>query len=316
LSGVIGLLVLLAAGAGVYVSGIWRTWLGEDATSEFTSSDIPDESPEIVEDIPEPQIDVSDEPAVDEPPKARLAPIEEFRDSLKSGGSGPLMVALPAASFEMGAPSISTAFDERPRHEVSIPEFAISKTEVTIADYERFARATGRRLPHAGGVEKSRYPVSGVSWEDAVDYSRWLSQQTGQTYRLPSEAEWEFAATAGIDSPYPWGFNPGTGKAHCFSCGETLAPKGPTAIASFDPNAFGLHDVNGNVAEWVRDCFSENYEGAPTDGSAWEQGDCSTRVVRGGSFRSPPKSIRSRKREKLASDRRDPTVGIRLVRER
>lgn len=327
LSSVMGLLLLLVAGAGVYVSGVWRQFVDTPgSTAPVTRVD--DEIITSGDDM-EASVDVEDESALDsdavaEPEsagslvstEARFTAIEEFRDALKGGGQGPLMVALPAGGFEMGSPSISLEYDERPRHEVTVAEFAISKTEVTIADYERFARATGRRVPATGGLDKTSYPVFSVSWDDAVTYARWLSQQTGQTYRLPTEAEWEYAAGAGITSPYPWGYKLREGKAQCFGCNGGQPPDNPAPVGSFDANPLGIYDAHGNVGEWVQDCYKDSYADVPSDGSAWESGNCSERVIRGGSFRSPPASIRTQARDKLRPDRADSTLGIRLVRER
>jgi formylglycine-generating enzyme required for sulfatase activity/serine/threonine protein phosphatase PrpC len=324
LSSVISLLVLLATGAGVYVSGVWRQFVNVPGSTTPVASVTEDAAESSSE--PEDAVDLQSEPAesseaADEPESVasnepRFSAIEEFRDTLKGGGEAPIMVALPGGSFEMGSPSISLNYDERPRHEVTLSEFAISRTEITIADYERFARATGRRIPDTGGLDKGRYPVFSVTWNDAVTYARWLSQQTNKIYRLPTEAEWEYAAGAGITSPYPWGYDVPEGKAQCFSCNGTPPPDKPAPVGSFDSNPVGISDAHGNVAEWVQDCYTDSYADAPTDGSARESGDCGERVIRGGSFRSAPASIRTQARDKLRPDRADITIGIRLVRER
>ncbi|MEX2524081.1 MAG: SUMF1/EgtB/PvdO family nonheme iron enzyme [Gammaproteobacteria bacterium] len=239
----------------------------------------------------------------------------EFRDTLKDGTPGPTMVWIPEGSYEMGSPGTSRNADERPRHEVNVDRFAMSKHEITFSQYDKFARATGREIPDNLYMDRETHPVIFVSWDDAYYYTKWLTEQTGKTYRLPSEAEWEYAAGTGKRSPFWWGYDEEPGRAHCFGCESGLDPRKPTKVGSFGPNPFGLHDTTGNVAEWVHDCWHETYNNAPTDGSVWEGGDCSYRVVRGGSYSSPPQSIRHAKRDKFKSDSRYDHIGIRVVRE-
>jgi len=243
------------------------------------------------------------------------APAREFRDRLSSGGEGPPMVRIPGGTFEMGSSGLSTAADERPRHKVTIAPFAIGKYEVTFAEYERFARATGRRVPDNLYLEKSDHPVIFVSWDDAYAYTRWLTEQTGKKYRLPTEAEWEYAARAGTTTPYWWGYDIGENRAHCFDCKTGLNPRLPTRIGRFEPNPFGLYDTAGNVYEWVHDCYHPNYKGAPNDGSVWEGGDCTYRVTRGGSYSSTSKSLRVTARRKWRSTQGYDSVGFRVARE-
>ena len=127
-------------------------------------------------------------------------------------------------------------------------------------------------------------PVIDVSWEDARQYVRWLSRKTGERYRLLSESEWEYVARAGTTTRFNWGNEAGYSRANCAGCGSRRDSNQTSPLGSFSPNAFGLYDVHGNVWEWVEDCWHDDYEGAPSDGSAWTaQGDCSRRVLRGGS---------------------------------
>ena len=198
----------------------------------------------------------------------------------------PEMVVIPGGRFRMGCVSGLDCFSsEQPVHTVRVGRFELSKYEVTFEEYDRFTAATGRARASDEGWGRGRRPVINVSWEDAVAYTRWLSQQTGQRYRLPSEAEWEYAVRAGTETKYSWGNENeiGHNRTNCdFSCGDQWRWTAP--VGSFPPNVWGLHDMHGNVFEWVQDCWNESYQGAPTDGSAWESGDCSRRVVRGGSW--------------------------------
>jgi formylglycine-generating enzyme required for sulfatase activity/serine/threonine protein phosphatase PrpC len=264
---------------------------------------------------PQPKAD----PSNSEPPPTRVddpSPGATFQDPLASGGEpGPIMIALAGGTFKMGSSSVSLFVEERPQHEVVVKPFAISKYEITIAEYLHFAKATGRKLPSGLPKQKSHYPMHLVSWEDAHAYTRWLSKETGSEYRLPSEAEWEYAALGGTDTPYWWGFEVGQNQAHCQKCETGLDPEQPTRVGRFDANPFRLHDTAGNVAEWVHDCFHESYDGAPTDGGVWEGGDCTHRLVRGGSFHSAPPGIRSRARSKHRPNDIYDTVGIRVVRD-
>jgi len=257
----------------------------------------------------------AEEPVESAPEAVSSAPAsgKTLRDKLKSGGEGPEMAVLPAGTFTMGGRV--TNYDEQPRHAVRIAAFAMNTHETTVAEYARFAKATGREMPVDVDASKDDYPMVMVTWDDVVYYAKWLSKETGHTYRLPSEAEWEYAAGTGKKTEYWWGRKVASGKAHCFGCGSDFDPRKPTRPGRFAPNAFGLYDTAGNVQEWTQDCFHENYDGAPADGAVWAGGDCSLRVVRGGAYSSPPPALRHASRDKLASGQGYDNVGIRLVRE-
>ena len=210
---------------------------------------------------------------------------------------GPEMVEIPGGSFRMGCVSGQDCYDdEHPVHTVRVERFELSKYEVTFEEYDRFTAATGRDRAGDRGWGRGRRPVINVSWDDAVAYARWLSEQTGERYRLPSEAEWEYAARAGSVTKYSWGNEIGRNRANCNECGRRWDDQQTAPVGSFAPNGWGLHDMHGNVAEWVQDCWNENYQGAPTDGSAWESGDCDWRVLRGGSSYVYPRFLRSANR--------------------
>ena len=247
----------------------------------------------------------------------RMAPGREFRDSLRSGGEGPQMVVLPAGSFRMGCLSYDDDCQdgEKPAHNVRIARpFAVSVYEVTFEEYDRFADSTGRGRADDEGLGRGRRPVINVSWSDAQAYVAWLSAQTGAEYRLLSEAEWEYAARAGSTTKYSWGDETGTNQANCRNdvCGDQWEFTAP--VGSFGPNGFGLYDMHGNVWEWVADCWNGSYEGAPFDGSAWMQGDCEMRVLRGGSWGYNPGLLRSAIRSRLTTGYRSGSNGFRVAR--
>ena len=242
---------------------------------------------------------------------------ERFRDCPEC----PEMVVAPAGSFMMGSPSSEVGRDdyEGPVHRVRIGEgLAVGVYEVTFEEWDACVRGGGCNgyRPDDRGWGRGRRPVINVSWEDAQAYVRWLSRETGQGYRLLSEAEWEYVARAGSRTAYHWGGDIGRNRANCrVVCGSRWDDKKRSAPAgSFAANEFGLHDVHGNVSEWVEDCWNESYRGAPEDGSAWESGDCRRRVLRGGSWSSRPWVLRSAHRSRGTTGDRSNDAGFRVVR--
>ena len=251
-----------------------------------------------------------------------LPPGASFADVLSSGGEGPEMVVIPVGSFRMGCVSgVDCVAGEMPVHEVTIPQaFAVSKYEVTFDDWDRCVAGggCGGYRPDDEGWGRGRRPAFYVSWNDAREYVAWLSSQTGQSYRLLSEAEWEYVARAGSTTAYSWGDAIGSNRANCGdweewgTCGdqwETTAP-----VGSFQANSFGVHDMHGNVWEWVEDCGNETYAGAPRDGSAWLTGGCESRVLRGGSSLNVPRALRSAYRVWYATGVRGLNFGFRVAR--
>ena len=226
---------------------------------------------------------------------AQLRVGQTFRDDLRAGGAGPEMVVVPAGAFWMGCVSGQNCQDdEYPVHKVTIgAPFAVGVYEVTFAEWDRCVRAEGcgGYRPDDKGWGRGKRPVIHVSWKDARAYVAWLSGESGARYRLLSEAEWEYVARAGSETAYSWGDEIGKNRANCEECGSRWDGKQTAPVGSFAANAFGLHDVHGNVREWVQDCPNRTYAGAPADGSAWEQAYCNDdrdRVVRGGSWSSYP----------------------------
>ena len=228
----------------------------------------------------------------------------------------PEMVVVPAGRFRMGCVSgLLCLEDEFPVREVRLRSFALSRHEVVFAEYDRFAAATGRDRPDDRGWGRGRRPAINVSWEDAAAYADWLSAETGESYRLPSEAEWEYAARAGTTTSYAWGPFIGDNHANCDGCGSRWDASRTAPAGSFAANPWGLHDMHGNVWEWVADCRHAGYAGAPADGSAWTRGgDCGYRVLRGGSWFSLGLILRAAFRLWEAVDIRDDYVGFRLAR--
>ena len=321
--------VLIAVGAGAFfMMGGKESSPASVTTTASSSEEVVEEElvdEEVVQEVVEDAAATASTAATTEPETASAATSEpaeassadtnkkEFQDKLKDGTPGPMMVRIPAGEFDMGSSGSSRHADERPRHRVKVREFAISKHEITFAEYEKFVAATGRKSPDNLYMEKETHPVIFVTWDNAYYYVKWLSEQTGERYRLPSEAQWEYAAGTGKRSPFWWGFKEEPKRAHCFGCGSGLDPRKPTKVASFGANGFGLFDTAGNVAEWVHDCWHDNYKNAPSMDEVWEGGDCAFRVARGGSYSSPPQSIRHQKRDKYKSDSAYDHIGIRVV---
>ena len=259
---------------------------------------------------------------------AHPTPGQTFRDRLKDGSLGPQMMVIPAGEFRMGSPEDEPARygDEGPQHRVRIKNaFALGVTAVTFQEYDRFARATRRKLPGDEGWGRGKRPVIYVSWKDATAYAKWLSGQTGQQYRLPTEAEWEYAARAGTTTLFSTGDCITTSRANYdgnydyADCGaKTGVYRRKTVPAgSLPANPWGLYEMHGNVWEWTADCWHENYGGAPSDGGAWgkeNNGDCSRRVRRGGAWYFKPRWLRSALRYRDFTNVAFDDTGFRLAR--
>jgi formylglycine-generating enzyme required for sulfatase activity len=230
----------------------------------------------------------------------------------------PEMVVMPAGEFWMGSPEDEKDRynNEGSRHKVTIARaFAVSRFEVTSDEWDACVILGGCKWPAPeADWGRGRRPVMNVSWDDAQKYVAWLSERTGKRYRLLSEAEWEYAARAGSDKAYSWGDEIGKNNANCNGCDSQWDFKQTAPVGSFAPNAFGLYDMHGNVWEWIQDCYNDSYNGAPTDGSAWTAGDCTRRVVRGGSWFDSPRYLRSANRNRDTSVDRGSYLGFRVGR--
>jgi formylglycine-generating enzyme required for sulfatase activity len=238
-----------------------------------------------LESAPEPTPQAEPEPEVEQvaAPVTRMTPGEP--GALKDCPDCPELVEIPAGSFSMG--SQEGHWSERPVHRVTVSKpFALAKFEVTVGQWQACVDAGAcASMPSMQNVTDSS-PVHDVHWNEVQDYLEWLSGKTGKTYRLPTEAEWEYAARGGTKTRYWWGDAIGARNANCEDCGGSWDRKTPAQIGSYQANPFGLHDMNGGVMEWVADCWYPDYDGAPADGTARQSGDCSQRVLRGGSWRN------------------------------
>jgi formylglycine-generating enzyme required for sulfatase activity len=245
------------------------------------------------------------------PPEPARKPGERFRDC----ETRPEMIVLPAGSFTMGAPVSEEGSDddERPQRKVTIPrDFAVGRFEVTFAEWDACVKGGGcnGHVPGDEGWGRGRQPVINVSWLEAQAYVQWLNSQPTKgrgKYRLLSEAEWEYAARAGTTTAFSFGNNITPAQAR-FNSDRTAA------VGSFPANRFGLHDMHGNVWEWTEDCWNDSYAGAPSNGGVWRTGDCSRRVLRGGSWGNIPQFLRSAYRRRSDPSFRVDYFGFRVAR--
>jgi formylglycine-generating enzyme required for sulfatase activity len=230
-------------------------------------------------------------------PQAALQPVVE-----------PEMVTLLGGKFPMGSNNDPS---ERPIHQVDIKPFAIGKFPITVRQWKQCVAANAC----AGGVTAGDddAPVTNVSWSDAQQFTEWLSKTTQRNYRLPTEAEWEYAARAGVHTKYWWGDQLQPGMVNCNGCNEAYDATKPVKVGSFKPNPFGLYDMGGGVDQWVADCWHKNYQGAPVDGSPWLDADCSSHVLRSGSWRSDPNYVRPSSRNYYDTNARNQTLGFRVA---
>jgi formylglycine-generating enzyme required for sulfatase activity/ABC-type lipoprotein export system ATPase subunit len=234
-------------------------------------------------------------------PSASRAPFRDCADC-------PEMVPLSGGTFSMGSQDDPS---ERPIHPVTVRPFALGRFPIMIGEWRRCSAAQACTYqPNGDDAE----PVRNVSWTDAQQYIAWMSKVTDQSYRLPTEAEWEYAARAGAATKYWWGNQVVAGVANCKQCGEPYDPQRPAKIDSFRPNPFGLYGMAGGVAQWVSDCWHKDYRGAPEEGSSWNAPNCSERVLRGGSWKNNPSYLRTANRNRYDAVVRYPTHGFRVAR--
>lgn len=253
-------------------------------------------------------------PAAAQAPDAATAPLKPgtvFRDCSEC----PEMVTLPPGIFIMGSPKGDDK--ERPAHPVRVRKsFAIGKFEITFDEWSACVREKACQVdPDDHGWGKGRRPVINLDFPTIKQYTAWLSKKTKHVYRLPSESEWEYAARSGSTTDYPWGDTMEPGRANCRDCGTEWSAKGSAPVGSFAPNGFGLYDLNGNVWEWVEDCWNPDHTNAPGDTRPRLTGECAFRVVRGGSWYYFRKLARNSYRVKWVVEDKSYNVGFRVVRE-
>jgi formylglycine-generating enzyme required for sulfatase activity len=230
---------------------------------------------------------------------------------IKDCAACPPLISLSPGSFTMGSNSSDPS--EKPAHQVTLAApFAIGKYEVTVQQWNACADAGA--CPKVNGSSGANAPIRDVSWDDAQQYLKWLSTSTGKPYRLPTEAEWEYAARGGTTTRYWWGEQMATGKANCKDCGQPWSIDGPSDVGKFAANPYGLFDVNGSVWEWVADCWHNSFKDAPSDGHAWDQPNCTVRVIRGGSWREGASYMVSSTRFKYDASVRHSQNGFRVAR--
>lgn len=273
---------------------------GPQTASSDTGPD-PTPAPEV------PTIEISSIAAADPAPETPIeSPPEPAAPPAPVCDACPAMVALSGGTFQMGSPATEAGREpiEGPVHEVTVKSFSISKSEITHAQWMACVADGGCNGHRPGAPSSDAMPVAAISWRDATAYAEWLSEETGRTYRLPTEAEWEYAARGGTATAYWWGDRFDGAKAPRDKIRET---------ASLPENPFGLQGMLGNVSEWTQDCYVNGYTDAPTDGSAVTSGDCSRRVVRGGSIKSSPSAHRAANRARLSVTTRDRQYGFRVV---
>jgi len=248
-------------------------------------------------------------------------------DIFKECEACPEMIMIPAGEFMMGAPDDEedSEDNERPRHKVTIPKpLAVGRFAVTFDEWDTCVADRGCRgyRPSDRGWGRGRRPVLNLWWDDARAYVKWLSDKTGKPYRLLTEAEREYATRAGTTTPFWWGSSLSTDRANydgSFTYPFVAGLKGEyrrktLPVDSFAPNPWGLYQVHGNIYEWVEDCWHRNYEGAPTDGSAWDTPDCTRHVLRGGAWNFASWHLRSASRGSVASAVELLPVGMRVAR--
>jgi formylglycine-generating enzyme required for sulfatase activity/class 3 adenylate cyclase len=219
----------------------------------------------------------------------------------------PEMILLRGGSFAMGS---SEDASEKPIRQVTVKPFAMGKFPVSVREWNACAAAKSCGFTATG---KDEAPVTNVSWSDARQYAAWLAETTRKPYRLPSESEWEYAARGGTQTRYWWGDQFQQGMVNCRNCSDIPATDQPVKVGSLKPNPFGLFDMGGGVDQWVEDCWHKTYQGAPVDGSAWIENECTSHVIRSGSWRKASDYARASSRGNYDTNVRYPTHGFRVA---
>ncbi|MBR0899681.1 SUMF1/EgtB/PvdO family nonheme iron enzyme [Bradyrhizobium tropiciagri] len=301
------LLTLLGLAITIIAGGVLWYLLAQPRSKQVELAKAPPSpvaSPTVPQPAPAPSQSSSPVPAA---PVQQASPQPAPSASPAAELPEPEMVSLKGGSFSMGSNEDPS---ERPIRKVAVKPFAMGKYPVTVREWNACAAAKACGFT-AGG--KDDVPVTNVSWSDAKQYVAWLAERTKKAYRLPSEAEWEYAARGGTQSKYWWGDQVQTGHVGCKDCGGDAAAEQPVKVGSFKPNPFGLYDMGGGVDQWVEDCWHRNYQGAPDDGAVWTGGDCGSHVIRSGSWKNDARYVRPANRDNYDTNVRYPTHGFRVA---
>jgi formylglycine-generating enzyme required for sulfatase activity/class 3 adenylate cyclase len=241
------------------------------------------------------------------PPPSPAAPATPPTTQPASTVREPEMIPLRGGSFAMGS---NEDVSEKPVRQVTVKPFAMAKYPVSVREWNACAAAKACGFTASG---KDDAPVTNVSWSDAKQYAAWLAETARKPYRLPSEAEWEYAARGGTQTRYWWGDQFQPGMVNCKNCTDIPAVDQPVKVGSLKPNPFGLFDMGGSVDQWVEDCWHKTYQGAPADGSAWVENECPSHVIRSGSWRKDSNYARTSNRGSYDTNVRYPTHGFRVA---
>ncbi len=318
------ILLIIASGALWYVLRQSQSHVGvRDQASAPVSTETPKQSSTLPDTVKQaaPLPQPSPPPTLVTPQGPQTQPAAPVAPAAKQAASRPTtpatqpasavrepeMTTIRDGSFTMGSNDDPT---EKPTHQVTIKPFAISRYPISVREWNECAAAKACAFVATG---KDDAPVTNVSWSDAKQYVGWLADATRKAYRLPSEAEWEYAARGGTQTKYWWGDQFQSGMANCKNCSDVAAAEQPIKAGSFKPNPFGLYDMGGGVDQWIEDCWHKNYHGAPADGSAWVEGDCGSHVIRSGSWRNDAQYVRPSNRDSYDTNVRYPTHGFRVA---
>ena len=299
-------LIMLAIGSGALWH--WLPFLDGKVPKISTSASLPAPQPPAGQQAAQP----AQQPVPAASPANKQAAVPNAAPSPAAAPQMPAVIEpamnpLRGGTFMMGSNDDPT---EKPVHQVSIKPFAISRYPVSVREWNQCAAAKACAFTASG---KDDAPVANVSWTDAKQFVAWLAESTHRPYRLPSEAEWEYAARGGTQTRYWWGDEFQQGMANCKNCGDLTVAEQPINVGSFKPNPFGLYDMGGSVDQWVEDCWHRTYHGAPSDGSAWVETDCGSHVIRSGSWKNDAHYVRPANRDSYDTGVRYPTHGFRVA---
>jgi formylglycine-generating enzyme required for sulfatase activity/class 3 adenylate cyclase len=312
----VALLAVLIIGVIAILGGWYLLLLQKQITNQRPTLAGTSRSPPVIANAPQPL--PAPAPVPEETPKESPSPLAPAKTAKESSSPTPAaaptasqlipeMASMPGGTFAMGSDDDPS---EKPTHRVTIKPFAISKFPVTVREWNACVAAKSCSYVATG---KEDAAVANLSWTDAQQFVEWLSKVTQKPFRLPSEAEWEYAARGGTRTKFWWGDQLQKDMANCKGCNQPYDTSQPLKVGSFKPNSFGLYDMGGNIDQWVADCWHKNYQGAPTDGSAWVDNDCLSHIIRSGSWKNDPSYVRPSSRDHYDTSVRYPTHGFRVA---